>query len=95
MSDLVWRVVIGVLVGGIARFALPERNPGGLLLAAAMGVAGSLLASYVGERIGWYQAGDITEFAMSAAGAIVLVAVFRFLSGAPKKRPRRDDDYDS
>ena len=74
MSDLVWEGLIGVLVGGLARFALSGRNPGGLLGAVVVGVAGAFLASYVGERIGWYQAGDTAALVMSAAGAVTLLA---------------------
>ena len=84
-----------LLVGGLARFALSGRNPGGLLGAVLVGVAGSFLASFVGERIGWYQAGDTAGFVMSAAGAITLLAIFRFLAGTSKPSSRRDDSFDS
>jgi uncharacterized membrane protein YeaQ/YmgE (transglycosylase-associated protein family) len=95
MSDLAWEGLIGVLAGGLARFALSGRNPGGLLGAVLVGVAGSFLASYVGERIGWYQAGDRAGFVMSAAGAVTFLAIFRFLAGTSKESSRRDDSFDS
>ena len=96
MSDLVWEGLIGVLVGGLARFALSGRNPGGLLGAVVVGVAGAFLASYVGERIGWYQAGDTVAFVMSAAGAVTLLVIFRFLAGTSKESSSpRDDSFDS
>jgi uncharacterized membrane protein YeaQ/YmgE (transglycosylase-associated protein family) len=95
MSDLAWEALIGVLVGGLARFALSGRNPGGLLVAVLVGVAGSCLAAYAGASIGWYQAGDPSEFVMSAAGAITLLAIFRFLAGTSKESSRRDNYYDS
>lgn len=95
MSDLAWEGLIGVLAGGLARFALSGRNPGGLLGAVVVGVGGAFLASYVGERIGWYRAGDTAAFVMSAAGALTLLGIFRFLAGTSKESSRRDDSFDS
>ena len=94
MSDQLWEGLIGVMVGALARFALPGRNPGGLLLAVAVGVAGSYLAIFTAERIGWYQDGGTTAFAWSAAGAIILVAIFRFLTGTTAKSSRGEEDRD-
>jgi uncharacterized membrane protein YeaQ/YmgE (transglycosylase-associated protein family) len=95
MSDLAWEGLIGVLVGGLARFALSGRNPGGLLGAVLVGVAGSFLGSFMGERIGWYRSGDTARLVMSAAGAATLLAIFRFLAGTSKPSSRRDDSFDS
>ena len=95
MSDLAWEGLIGALVGGLARFAFSARNPGGLLGAVLVGVAGSFLGSFVGERIGWYQSGDTAGLVMSAAGAVTLLAIFRFLAGTSKPSSRRDDSFDS
>jgi uncharacterized membrane protein YeaQ/YmgE (transglycosylase-associated protein family) len=91
MSDLALIGLIGVLVGGMARFALPGKTPGGLLMAIIVGVAGSYVAAYLGERMGWYREGDAMEFAMSAAGAFVLLAIFRFLTGTAAKSSRREN----
>src|SRR2546428_11257961 len=95
MSDLAWEGLIGVLVGGLARFALSGRNPGGLLGAVLVGVAGSVLASFVGGKIGWERAGDTAGFVMSAAGGGTLLAVFLFPARNSKKSSKRDDSFHS
>jgi uncharacterized membrane protein YeaQ/YmgE (transglycosylase-associated protein family) len=93
MSDLIWEGLIGLVVGGIARFASPERTPGGLVLMVIVGIAGSVLAGYAGEKTGWYRPGETMGLVMSGAGALLLLAVFRFLSGGGLKPPKRDE-YD-
>jgi uncharacterized membrane protein YeaQ/YmgE (transglycosylase-associated protein family) len=81
MFELAWTLLIGAVAGGIARYALPGRNPGGLVVAVMVGLAGSFLAAYFGERFGWYRQGEADGIIMCAVGAIVALAIFRFLSG--------------
>ena len=80
-----------VLMKLVGRRSFLGLIPGAVLL----GVAGSFLGSVVGERIGWYQSGDTAGFVMSAAGAVTLLAIFRFLAGTSKPSSRRDDSFDS
>ena len=81
MFELAWTLLTGAVAGGIARYALPGRNPGGLVVAVMVGLAGSFLAAYLGERFGWYRQGEAEGIIMCAVGAIVALAIFRFLSG--------------
>jgi uncharacterized membrane protein YeaQ/YmgE (transglycosylase-associated protein family) len=85
MLDLVWKFVIGGLAGGLARYGLPGRNPGGLVASCMVGIGGSVLAAYLGERYGWYREGEVDGIMACAAGAIVALALFRFLSGTTAK----------
>jgi uncharacterized membrane protein YeaQ/YmgE (transglycosylase-associated protein family) len=81
LSSWAWIFLIGAVAGAISRYALPGRNPGGLVAAAMVGIAGSLLAILVGDKFRWYRADDLMGLAMSAVGAFLFLAIFRFLTG--------------
>jgi uncharacterized membrane protein YeaQ/YmgE (transglycosylase-associated protein family) len=81
MFELAWTLLIGAVAGGIARYALPGRTPGGLVVSVLVGLAGAFLAAYLGDRFGWYRQGEADGIIMGAVGAIVALAIFRFLSG--------------
>lgn len=93
MAELAWKLLMGAVVGGIARYALPGRNPGGLVASVMVGLAGSFLAAYLGETFGWYRNDEIDGIIMCGVGAIVVLAVFRFLSGTTASSGGREN-YD-
>ncbi len=72
-------IVIGFVVGLIARFLLPGKDPVGIILTTVIGVAGAIFASFGGQMLGWYQQGQTAGFIASVLGAIALLAVLRFL----------------
>lgn len=71
----VWMAVVGFVVGLIARALLPGDQKLGLLLTAVLGVAGSFLAGFIGQALGWYSAGQGAGFIGSVVGALVLLFV--------------------
>lgn len=73
---LIWTVLIGFLVGVVARFLTPGEDKLGFFLTAALGIAGSLLATYAGHALGWYVAGQGAGFIASLLGAIVVLLVY-------------------
>jgi uncharacterized membrane protein YeaQ/YmgE (transglycosylase-associated protein family) len=91
--DLLWKLSIGAVAGGVARYALPGRNPGGLVVSVMVGLAGSSLAAYLGDRFGWYREGEPDGIIMCVVGATVLLAIFRFLSGTTARSGGREN-YD-
>lgn len=79
MFSLLWTVVIGLVIGIVARFVLPGRDPMGLLMTAVLGIAGSFVGTYVGRMLfggRHYSAG----FIMSVAGAVLLLWLYRMIS---------------
>ncbi|HTY04519.1 MAG TPA: GlsB/YeaQ/YmgE family stress response membrane protein [Rhodocyclaceae bacterium] len=72
----IWTVLIGFLAGLVARAVTPGKGPTGFIMTAVLGVAGSVLASFVGQAMGWYAQGEITGFIGSVVGAIVLLVVY-------------------
>ncbi len=82
---LLWELIIGLVVGAVAKFLMPGKDPGGIWITMIIGIAGSILATYIGQAIGWYQAGQGAGFIMSVVGAIVLLFIYRLIKGAAAK----------
>jgi uncharacterized membrane protein YeaQ/YmgE (transglycosylase-associated protein family) len=81
---LIWIILIGFVVGLLAKMLTPGRDPSGFFITAAIGIAGSLLATYGGQALGLYQAGEPAGFIGSLIGAIVLLAIYHLVRrGSP------------
>jgi uncharacterized membrane protein YeaQ/YmgE (transglycosylase-associated protein family) len=76
---LIGTLIIGLLAGIVAKFLMPGRDPGGFIITMLLGVAGAFLASYLGQAIGWYQAGQGAGFIGAVVGAIILLVIYRFI----------------
>jgi uncharacterized membrane protein YeaQ/YmgE (transglycosylase-associated protein family) len=85
MFALLWELIIGLVVGAVAKFVMPGKDPGGIWITMIIGIAGSILATYIGQAIGWYQAGQGAGFIMSVVGAVVLLLIYRIIKGAAAK----------
>jgi uncharacterized membrane protein YeaQ/YmgE (transglycosylase-associated protein family) len=85
MLSLLWELLIGLIVGAVAKFLMPGKDPGGIWITMAIGIAGSIIATYLGQAIGWYQAGQGAGFIMSVVGAILLLLIYRVIRGAMAK----------
>jgi uncharacterized membrane protein YeaQ/YmgE (transglycosylase-associated protein family) len=83
MLNLLWEAIIGLIVGALAKFLMPGKDPGGIFITMLIGIAGSLLATFVGSHVGWYREGQRAGFMMSVLGAIVLLALYRLIRGKP------------
>jgi uncharacterized membrane protein YeaQ/YmgE (transglycosylase-associated protein family) len=73
----IWEGLIGLLAGAVAKLIMPGKDPGGMIVTMLLGIAGSLLATFIGARVGWYHEGDKAGFIMSVVGAIVLLGIYR------------------
>lgn len=78
---IVGTIVVGLIVGALARFLLPGEQKMGWILTILLGIGGSLLAGFVGQAMGWYAAGQGAGWIASVVGAIVLLAVVQKLRG--------------
>jgi uncharacterized membrane protein YeaQ/YmgE (transglycosylase-associated protein family) len=75
-----WVFLIGLVVGLVAKLLMPGKDPGGFIITAIIGIAGSLLATWVGQNVfGWYQEGQSAGFIASVIGAIVLLLIYHLL----------------
>ena len=78
--NIVWIVVIGFVIGLIARLLMPGRDPGGFILTILLGIAGSFVATYIGQHFGWYRQGQPAGFIGAILGSILILLVYRLLT---------------
>jgi uncharacterized membrane protein YeaQ/YmgE (transglycosylase-associated protein family) len=74
-------IVFGLIVGIIAKFLMPGRDPGGFVLTAVLGIVGALVGGFVGRSLGWYREGDPVGFVVAVLGAILVLGVYRVTAG--------------
>ena len=79
--SIIWMIVIGLIVGAIAKLLMPGDDPGGFIVTTLLGIGGSVLAGMVGRAVGWYQPGEPVGFLLSVVGAIVILAIYRMVIG--------------
>ncbi|MBM3787562.1 MAG: GlsB/YeaQ/YmgE family stress response membrane protein [Acidobacteria bacterium] len=77
MFSLIGTLISGLVVGVVAKFLMPGKDPGGMFITILLGIAGSVLGSWGGQAMGLYGAGESAGFVMSVAGAIVLLFAYR------------------
>jgi uncharacterized membrane protein YeaQ/YmgE (transglycosylase-associated protein family) len=85
MLSLLWEAIIGLIVGAVAKLLMPGKDAGGIWITMALGIAGSIIATWLGQAIGWYQAGQSAGFIMSVVGAVLLLFVYRLIRSKAAK----------
>lgn len=75
--EILWMLIIGLVVGALAKLIMPGNDPGGIIITMLLGVAGALLAGFLGRAAGWYGPGEPAGFIASILGAIALLGLYR------------------
>ena len=74
---IIWTIIIGFVAGILAKFLMPGNNePSGFILTAILGIVGAFVATFLGQAVGWYQAGEGAGFIGATVGAVILLAVW-------------------
>ena len=81
--NILWTIIIGFIVGLIAKMLMPGRDPGGFIVTTLLGIAGAFVASYLGRAMNWYGPGQPAGIIASVIGAILLLVIYRGI-----RRPR-------
>ncbi len=81
MSAILWTLVIGLVVGAIAKLLMPGRDPGGCIITILLGIAGAFVAGYLGRVLNWYEPGQPAGFIASVVGAMLLLLIYRMFAG--------------
>ena len=76
---MLWAIIIGLIVGALAKFIMPGKDPGGIIVTILIGIAGSIIATFLGRTLGWYRSGQSAGFIMSLLGAILLLWIYRMV----------------
>ena len=78
---IIWTIVIGFLAGVIAKFIMPGSNePSGFVLTTILGIVGAFVATWLGQALGWYGPNQGAGLIGAAVGAIIVLAVWGFVS---------------
>lgn len=72
-------IVIGLIAGGIAKLLMPGKDPGGCIITILLGIAGALLAGFLGRAIGWYDVGEGAGFIAAIVGAFLILLIYRLV----------------
>ena len=79
---IIWSLIVGLIVGAIAKLLMPGKDPGGIFITALLGVAGAMLAAFIGRALGVYHAGDVGPgIIASIIGAMLLLGIYRLITG--------------
>lgn len=74
-----WVFIVGLVVGLIAKMLTPGRDPGGFIITAILGIAGSFISTFVGEKLGWWGETGTMHFLGSIGGAVILLAIYHLV----------------
>lgn len=84
---IIWTIIIGFLAGIVARFIMPGDNePSGYILTTILGIIGAVVATWLGQALGWYRAGEGAGFIGSVVGAVIILAIYGFFAGSRRSR---------
>ena len=77
---ILWTIIIGLVIGAVAKLLMPGKDPGGFIITILLGIAGSFIAEFVGRALHWYSEGEPAGFIAAVVGAIVLLFLYRMFS---------------
>jgi uncharacterized membrane protein YeaQ/YmgE (transglycosylase-associated protein family) len=78
-------IVIGGIAGAIAKLLMPGKDPGGCIITILLGIAGALLAGFLGRTLGWYDGGEGAGFIAAIVGAFVILLIYRLVLGGRRR----------
>lgn len=84
---LLWMLLVGFVIGLLARAVMPGTQQLGILLTTGLGIAGSFLAGVIGQTLGWYRAGQGAGFMASVAGALLVLYIYGKVAAKKDDRP--------
>jgi uncharacterized membrane protein YeaQ/YmgE (transglycosylase-associated protein family) len=79
--SIIVTLIVGLVVGAIAKLLMPGKDPGGILITMLLGVAGAFIAGMLGHALGWYESGEAPGIIASIVGSIGVLAIYRAIIG--------------
>ena len=78
---IIWTIIIGLLAGIVAKLLMPGRDPGGFIITTILGIIGAVVATYLGQALGWYRADEGAGFIGAVVGAVIVLVIYRLVVG--------------
>ena len=79
--SILWMIIIGFVIGLVARAIMPGRDPAGFIVTTVLGILGAVIAGYLGSALGWYAQGEPAGFIASVVGALIVLFIYRAAVG--------------
>jgi uncharacterized membrane protein YeaQ/YmgE (transglycosylase-associated protein family) len=79
--SILWTIIIGLIVGALAKFVMPGKDPGGIIITILLGIVGAFVGTFIGRALGLYGPGQAAGWIMSVVGAIIVLAIYRAVVG--------------
>jgi uncharacterized membrane protein YeaQ/YmgE (transglycosylase-associated protein family) len=83
--EILWTLILGLIVGGVAKLLMPGKDPGGCIITLLLGIAGSFVGAYLGQAIGIYEVGEPAGFIGAVIGAMILLLIYRLTLGRGRR----------
>lgn len=83
--SIIWAIIIGFLVGLVAKFLMPGRDGGGFIVTTLLGIVGALVATFLGQAMGLYAAGQSAGFIGAVIGAVVVLFIYNLIAGRNRR----------
>lgn len=84
--DILYTILIGLIMGILAKFLMPGKDPGGFIITTLLGIAGAFVAKFIGQALNWYAHGEAAGFIASVFGAVLLLIAYRMIAGRREHR---------
>ncbi len=84
MTSFLWTLLIGLIIGAVAKLIMPGKDPGGCIITMLLGIAGSALGGWLGGLLGLQAVGGLGMFIGGVIGAIILLLIYRMIVGRKK-----------
>jgi uncharacterized membrane protein YeaQ/YmgE (transglycosylase-associated protein family) len=78
--NILWTIIIGLIVGALAKLFMPGRDGGGIIMTIILGIVGALLAGFLGRSLGWYANGQAPGIIASIVGAMLVLLIYRMVT---------------
>ena len=79
--SILWTIIIGLIVGALAKLVMPGKDPGGIIVTILLGIVGAFVGTFIGRALGMYGSGQSAGWIMSVIGAIIVLAICRAVTG--------------
>lgn len=79
--SILWTIIIGLIVGALAKFVMPGKDPGGIIITILLGIVGAFVGTFLGRALGLYAEGEAAGWIMSLIGAVIVLLIYRMVTG--------------